>query len=58
MLLFGDSLVQRSWEGWGRDLAVLYVRKADVVNRGFSGFTSKHGAVVAHQLLRPDDQVE
>jgi isoamyl acetate esterase len=57
IVLFGDSLVQRSWGGWGSDLAQLYLRKADVINRGFSGFTSMHGAVVLEQLLNFSEQV-
>ena len=39
MVLLGDSITQNSFDsgGWGAQLAHWYVRKADVVNRGFSG---------------------
>ncbi len=56
IILLGDSIVQRSWTGWAQDLALMYVRKADVINRGFSGFTSKHGAIIAEQFLASNEQ--
>jgi lysophospholipase L1-like esterase len=39
VVLLGDSITQNSFDsgGWGAQLAHWYVRKADVVNRGFSG---------------------
>lgn len=41
MVLFGDSLTQRGFDteqcGWAATLANCYIRKLDVVNRGFSG---------------------
>lgn len=41
IVLFGDSITQQSFHpgfhGWGAVLANAYVRKLEVVNRGFSG---------------------
>ncbi|EFJ51849.1 hypothetical protein VOLCADRAFT_79531 [Volvox carteri f. nagariensis] len=44
IILFGDSLTERSFdnpEGWGSSLASFYVRRADVVNRGMSGYNTR-----------------
>jgi lysophospholipase L1-like esterase len=41
ILLLGDSLTQTSFEGWGATLANVYQRRADVVNRGYSGYTTR-----------------
>eukprot|EP01104_Vermistella_antarctica_P007674 TRINITY_DN1880_c2_g1_i1.p1 TRINITY_DN1880_c2_g1~~TRINITY_DN1880_c2_g1_i1.p1 ORF type:complete len:255 (-),score=21.40 TRINITY_DN1880_c2_g1_i1:20-784(-) len=44
ILLFGDSLTQHSFTlehgGWALGLSEWYNRKADVVNRGFSGYNT------------------
>uniref|UniRef100_A0A7S3GFC1 SGNH hydrolase-type esterase domain-containing protein n=1 Tax=Palpitomonas bilix TaxID=652834 RepID=A0A7S3GFC1_9EUKA len=43
-LLLGDSITQQSFSpegGWGATLADTYIRKADVVNKGFSGYTTR-----------------
>jgi len=40
ILLLGDSLTQTSFEGWGAGLANVYQRRADVVNRGYSGYNT------------------
>ncbi len=44
ILLFGDSITQQSFSathcGWGACLADHFQRKADVLNRGFSGYNS------------------
>jgi lysophospholipase L1-like esterase len=40
IVLWGDSLTQTSFEGWGGMLANRYQRRADVVNRGMSGYNS------------------
>ncbi|KAI9787215.1 MAG: hypothetical protein M1839_003450 [Geoglossum umbratile] len=44
IILFGDSLTERSFDtdnkGFGAELQNYYARRADVVNRGFSGYTS------------------
>lgn len=41
--LLGDSLTQQAAapEGWATALCSWYARKADVVNRGFSGYNSR-----------------
>lgn len=40
ILLIGDSLTQTSFEGWGSTLANVYQRRADIINRGCSGFNT------------------
>jgi len=40
ILLWGDSLSQTCWDGWGGKLAHRYQRRADVLNRGCSGYNS------------------
>lgn len=44
ILLFGDSITQMSFSptdcGWGAYIADKYQRRADVLNRGFSGYNS------------------
>lgn len=52
IVLWGDSLTQTSWEGWGSQLANRYQRRADIVNRGMSGYNS------TWFLQLPDEQVE
>jgi lysophospholipase L1-like esterase len=41
ILLLGDSLTQLCFEGWGAILANVYQRRADVLNRGYSGYNTK-----------------
>jgi len=43
LLLLGDSLTQLSFEGggWGSNLANRYQRRADVLNRGMSGYNTR-----------------
>ena len=43
LILFGDSITQQSFRpgGWGARLADHYQRTADVVLRGYSGYTSR-----------------
>ena len=59
LLLFGDSLTQRGFEGpgqgWAAGLAHIYGRRADVVNRGFSGYTTKWCALMLPTLFPADD---
>lgn len=40
ILLLGDSLTQIAWEGWAGQLAHVYQRRADVINRGYSGYNT------------------
>lgn len=59
ILLFGDSLTQRGFEGpgqgWAAGLAHAYGRRADIVNRGFSGYTTKWCALMAPMLFPAGD---
>lgn len=50
ILLFGDSITQHAAGryGWATELAEVYSRKADVINRGFSGYNS----AVAWSMLK------
>lgn len=44
ILMIGDSLTQLCFEGpegWGRDLANRYQRRADLLNRGMSGYNTR-----------------
>lgn len=55
ILLFGDSLTQRGFEwetgGWAGLLANDYVRRADIINRGFGGYNTEWCRLVLPQLL-------
>ncbi|KAK9831127.1 hypothetical protein WJX74_004350 [Apatococcus lobatus] len=52
-LLFGDSLTQRSFEdgGWGASLTHHYARKADIINRGLSGYNSRWAKYILPRVL-------
>eukprot|EP00735_Rhodelphis_limneticus_P013636 TRINITY_DN7587_c0_g1::TRINITY_DN7587_c0_g1_i1::g.1961::m.1961 TRINITY_DN7587_c0_g1::TRINITY_DN7587_c0_g1_i1::g.1961 ORF type:complete len:434 (-),score=83.10,sp/Q3SZ16/IAH1_BOVIN/42.22/3e-51,Lipase_GDSL/PF00657.17/9.9e-28,Lipase_GDSL_2/PF13472.1/2.7e-21,Ftsk_gamma/PF09397.5/0.12,DUF303/PF03629.13/0.16,Barstar/PF01337.13/0.4 TRINITY_DN7587_c0_g1_i1:348-1649(-) len=54
IVLFGDSITQFSFAsgGWGAKLSEAYVRKADVINRGFSGYNTRHANAVVSMLPR------
>jgi isoamyl acetate esterase len=41
ILLLGDSLTQLGWDGWAGQIAHVYQRRADVVNRGMAGYNTK-----------------
>jgi lysophospholipase L1-like esterase len=41
VLLLGDSLTQISFDGWGGGLAHRYHRRADILNRGMSGYNTR-----------------
>lgn len=56
ILLLGDSLTQQGFgrnggEGWASLLANSYSRRADVLNRGFSGYNSRHLASILPNVL-------
>ncbi|KAI0317859.1 SGNH hydrolase-type esterase domain-containing protein [Amylostereum chailletii] len=53
VMLFGDSLTQGAWEhnGIGARLANIYARRFDVLNRGYSGFTTEWALPVFEQIL-------
>ncbi|KAI0260993.1 SGNH hydrolase [Gloeopeniophorella convolvens] len=60
IVLFGDSLTQMSWDpelgGVGARLANLYVRKVDVLNRGFSGYNTDWALPVLEQIIAKREQ--
>jgi isoamyl acetate esterase len=48
IVLFGDSITQQGfgWDGavgWASLLSATYSRRADVLNRGYSGYNTRHG---------------
>ncbi|KAL7321540.1 isoamyl acetate-hydrolyzing esterase [Mucor circinelloides] len=55
IVLFGDSITQFSFDpelkGFGALLANIYVRKLDVINRGFSGYNTDWALPILRQLL-------
>lgn len=55
-ILFGDSITQMSYNqeigfGYGAQLQEVYARKLDVINRGFSGYTTAHAIKIFHQFF-------
>lgn len=42
IVLLGDSLTQLGFEGWAAALANVYQRRADVINRGCSGYNTQN----------------
>eukprot|EP01114_Cavostelium_apophysatum_P024117 TRINITY_DN9347_c0_g1_i1.p1 TRINITY_DN9347_c0_g1~~TRINITY_DN9347_c0_g1_i1.p1 ORF type:complete len:250 (+),score=39.04 TRINITY_DN9347_c0_g1_i1:169-918(+) len=56
IVLFGDSITQESFkrEGWGTGLAELYLRKADVINRGLSGFNTRFSSAIVDKVFYPN----
>ena len=64
LVVFGDSLTQHGYRldtaGWVAGLSDVLVRRVDVLNRGYSGFTTLQGvrilpAILGHHSLRPVD---
>ena len=57
IVLFGDSLTQRSWEphGWGAALAHRYGRRCDVYNRGYGGYNTRWCRSMLDELFPPDE---
>uniref|UniRef100_A0A7S4M5V7 SGNH hydrolase-type esterase domain-containing protein n=1 Tax=Odontella aurita TaxID=265563 RepID=A0A7S4M5V7_9STRA len=59
ILLFGDSITQFGFGadgafGWVSMLANAYTRRADVLNRGFSGYNTRHALDVLPSVLGED----
>ncbi|KAF1961869.1 SGNH hydrolase [Byssothecium circinans] len=60
IFLFGDSITQQSYDqergfGFSAALQNAYIRKLDVVNRGFSGYTTRKALkVLPHIIPSPD----
>lgn len=53
VLLFGDSLTERSYSelGWGAGLQHLFQHHADVLCRGFGGYTTRQAVAMLPHLL-------
>nr|XP_039267736.1 GDSL esterase/lipase At5g62930-like [Styela clava] len=53
MILFGDSLTQYSFQpqGFGSAIANELQRKADVINRGFSGYNTDNAVAMLHGVF-------
>jgi len=58
VVLFGDSLTQQSFStesgGWGAQLADYFPRKADFLNRGFSGYNTDWGRLILPRLVKKE----
>ncbi|GBL90294.1 Isoamyl acetate-hydrolyzing esterase 1 [Araneus ventricosus] len=59
IVLFGDSQVQRAFDPatapWGAFLANRFQRVADVITRGFSGYTSRSGRIILPRIFCPEN---
>ena len=55
IVLFGDSITQQSFSpgGWGARLADHFVRRADVQNRGYSGYNTRWALQLLDKLFPP-----
>ena len=60
-ILFGDSITQESYNpelgGWVASLSSYWIRRMDVINRGFSGYTTKWGLALFDTVVidqKPD----
>ena len=53
VVLFGDSITQQSFSagGWGGLLSDHYVRRADVLNRGYSGYNVRWAKQIVDDLF-------
>ena len=55
ILAFGDSITEHAWdvsiEGWLAKLGDLYIRRADVLNRGFSGYNTRWGVDIVDSVV-------
>lgn len=54
IIAFGDSITQRGYEndgGWTTLMSDWYSRKADFINRGFSGYNSKWGLEIFEEVV-------
>ena len=60
ILLFGDSITQFGFgsppdttHGWASLLSAAYTRRADVLNRGFSGYNTRHALDLVPRIFGP-----
>ncbi|KAJ2080007.1 isoamyl acetate-hydrolyzing esterase [Coemansia sp. RSA 988] len=55
LICIGDSLTQHGWDvtkqGWVAQLARTYLRRLDIINRGFSGFNSRWAKIVIPRTI-------
>lgn len=61
VLLFGDSLTQYSFSphgGWGATIADHFQRRADIINRGFSGYNTEWAKLILPRLLLSREQAD
>ena len=62
VFLFGDSLTQYSFSpsegGWGATVADHFQRRADVINRGFSGYNTEWAKLILPQILVSKEQAD
>lgn len=61
--MFGDSITQMSFNqdlgfGMGAALQAHYVRKLDIIDRGFGGYNSEHARVILPQILEAETQTK
>ncbi|XP_022145516.1 GDSL esterase/lipase CPRD49-like [Momordica charantia] len=59
-VLFGSSIVQFSFDdkGWGADIANLYARQADVILRGYAGWSSSQAIQVVDKIFPKDSTTQ
>ncbi|KAK1910870.1 hypothetical protein P3342_008750 [Pyrenophora teres f. teres] len=60
-LLFGDSITQESFSqqrgfGFSAALQNAYIRRLDIVNRGFSGYNTRQALQILPAIVPPPDQ--
>jgi lysophospholipase L1-like esterase len=55
IILLGDSLTQQGYYdgGWGANIARIYQRHADVILRGYSGYTTRWILPLLEKRLLP-----
>lgn len=55
LLLFGDSITERAVQietlGWQLHLQLMFNRRMDILNRGYSGYNTRYGVIVAAKLI-------
>ncbi|XP_022145517.1 GDSL esterase/lipase At2g38180-like [Momordica charantia] len=59
-VIFGSSIVQFSFDdkGWGADIANLYARQADVILRGYAGWSSDQALKVVDKVFPKDSTIQ
>lgn len=65
IVLFGDSITQfgfgnspETQYGWASLLAAAYTRRCDILNRGFSGYNSRHAVELLPRIFTDDTAVD